>query len=142
MSKEIELFQHKIENPALIAATRTRIENAAIEEKKQANILRLNREAEDKFKRDGGDEQTRRAYVGDQAKINVENRVKETERIMADNAKLDQEHRRKIHNKILEALMANHFHTFDDKIICDEEIAKDIIKAIANGKIPHLVIQY
>lgn len=86
------------------------------------------REIEAKYKREA-------AYKKDQevAKKEQEDREIEAQSKREAEYRNDVEYQRKINNKILEVIK-------DD--IGNIEIAKDLIKDIANGKIPHLYIKY
>lgn len=113
---EILIEQQEI----LIQSSREKIEKKLAEEEKQQNIERWNREAEIA------------KNATKQAEQETEARGKIFEKIATRQTK---EHQRKIHNEIFNVISKLPYYSEDEYI-------KDIIRAVANEKIPHLFIKY
>ena len=127
----------------LIAAAKQRFENEA----KALNFARLEKEAE--IAKNAAEQATRQTEerikkeqeekkIGDQAKINVDKRVKEAEGLAVD----DFDHKKAINLEAasqMEHLLQRCHDYAGDNI---EFTAKEIIKAIYRGEMPHLTIKY
>ena len=106
------------------------------------NQIRLEAEkkAEEKFKQDADkiekekQDAIKDAIKAEQDKNEAEKRKQEAEKQEAEKLAKNKEHKAKIHNEILESLK-NH-------IVLEEDLAKEIIKAIAKGEIKNLKIIY
>lgn len=106
------------------------------------NQIRLEAEkkAEEKFKQDADkiekekQDAIKDAIKAEQDKNEAEKRKQEAEKQEAEKLAKNKEHKAKIHNEILESLK-NH-------IALEEDLAKEIIKAIAKGEIKNLKIIY
>ena len=106
------------------------------------NQIRLEAEkkAEEKFKQDADkiekekQDAIKDAIKAEQDKNEAEKRKQEAEKQEAEKLAKNKEHKAKIHNEILESLQ-NH-------IAIENDLAKEIIKAIAKGEIKNLKIIY
>lgn len=106
------------------------------------NQIRLEAEkkAEEKFKQDADkiekekQEAIKEAIKAEQDKNEAEKRKQEIEKQEIEKLAKNKEHKAKIHNEILESLQ-NH-------IALENDLAKEIIKAIAKGEIKNLKIIY
>jgi hypothetical protein len=115
------------EKARLDAIEASKIAQAKIDEAKKAELLAIENAEKQRL---ASEEKARMAVLAEQKRIADLNAKDEAELIAREK---DKENKKRVHNDILNALQ---------QICSDEETAKNIIKAIALGNVPHVKINY
>lgn len=133
--REAEELAKRVQEASLRREVEAQLATRKAEREKEEAIQRA-KDAEARAKKERADSARREEEARAQAVRNEQARVAEAERIAKveqDKREADKEHRRKINSEAVTGIVALGF---------DDNAAKELIKAIAGGKIKHVSIAY